>query len=113
MTNKTFRLTEDHIKLLRAANISWQNAEFGAPCVDGKRPYGNSNVIKDLIEILGIEVKTCPHCEEPLDLDEAPLCKIHLEVETALQIVLATGSFAPGLYDAGKYGSDWALVDAF
>jgi hypothetical protein len=40
-----FTVTDDHLRLLRRACVSWDQAEFGAPEVDCKRPYGSSNGI--------------------------------------------------------------------
>ena len=37
---KEFWLKEEHIKLLRAAYVQWNNCETGAPEIDPKRPYG-------------------------------------------------------------------------
>jgi hypothetical protein len=51
-----FTVTEDHLKLLRRAYIGWDDCEFGAPGIDPKRPYGNSDVIGDIAEILGEEL---------------------------------------------------------
>lgn len=49
--------TEDHITLLRRAYWRMSEVEFGAPEIDGKRPYGNSDVEGDLEELL-------PHLSE-------------------------------------------------
>jgi hypothetical protein len=92
-----FELTEDHIALLRNMWVQWQEDEFGAPEIDPKRPYGDSSVHKNLKEILG---------KRPI----ATLNKIHKETETALQIVLATGSFKPGWYEADQYDKNWVKV---
>jgi len=42
--HKTFVLTENHIKLLRKAYVTWEDGDFGAPSIDTRRPYGNSSV---------------------------------------------------------------------
>lgn len=105
---REFVLRENHLKLLKRMNITWWDAEFGAPCIDPKRPYGNSSVIADMAEILGIGGKNCPHCGELLEgLDEERLTNLHKEMETALQIVLSTQSFKAGTYTADKYSNDW------
>ena len=36
--------------------VGWQDCEYGAPEIDPKRPYGNSDVEGDIAEILGWEV---------------------------------------------------------
>jgi hypothetical protein len=86
--SETFRLTEEHIKLLHRAYVDWWDCDYGAPCIDCKRPYGNSGemVYKNICEIVGRE------------LTESQARKLHEELETALQIVLVTLSFKPGYY---------------
>ena len=107
-----FILTEEHIKLLSRMNVSWDDCEFGAPCIDPKRPYGNSSVISDMAEILGMAEEVCPHCDTPLkEQDEDKLYDLHKEMETALQVVLSTKSFKSGKYIASKYSNDWLLAD--
>jgi len=49
-------------KLLRSANLSWDDCEYGAPQIDPKRPYGNSNVPDDIREKLGMEDLTDDDC---------------------------------------------------
>lgn len=103
-----FVLTEDHLKLLRRANVCWQEYETGAPGIDGKRPYGNSFVAGDVCEIL----------EWPVDDDEGPTDEqrekamaIHDETLYALQITLTTGEMAPGEFTrANTWSSPWTRV---
>jgi len=52
MTNKQFELKQEHLTLLKKANVGWQDCEFGAPEINPKRPYGNSGVLEDMFEIL-------------------------------------------------------------
>ena len=111
MEHEYFTLTEEHIKLLSNAYVSWDDCEFGAPEIDPKRPYGNSDVLNDIAKIIGAEQKMCPHCGEALDeLDEEKFNKLHKETEIALQIILYTKSFIPGKYVKKGYGKDWELV---
>jgi hypothetical protein len=116
MKPEYFTLTEEHIKLLSNACISWDDCEFGAPSIDPKRPYGNSDVIGDIAEILGLKDKknVCPHCGESLDtLDEERLHKLHKETQIALQIILYTKSFVLGRYVKKDYGEKWKpVIDA-
>jgi hypothetical protein len=51
---RDFTVTDEHLRLLRHAYVSWFDAEFGAPSIDPKRPYGNSNVYGDMVEVLGL-----------------------------------------------------------
>jgi hypothetical protein len=102
-----FTVTEDHLKLLRRAYAGWDDCEFGAPAIDCKRPYGNSDVIGDIAEILGVETND----EGDVSPDEnARLIRLHGETATVLQIALATGEFRAGRYACDKYQSNWRPV---
>lgn len=98
-----FTVTGQHLKLLRRANVEWDDIEFGAPCIDGKRPYGNGDVIGDIAEILGRDL---PGGDYPENVEEA-LTKLHAETGIALQIALTTGEFREGRYVRDPLWSDW------
>jgi hypothetical protein len=98
---KKFKLTEDHIKLLRHMRVGWGYSETGAPEIDPKRPYGNSDVDGDIHKIL-----TGEYIPEDTDVNYD---KLHRQTETALQIVLRVGKFEPGVYVCDTYGSNWRL----
>lgn len=106
-----FTLTEEHVKLFRRIQIGWQYCETGAPEVDPKRPYGNSDVASDVIEILGWP-------KPPLDEDEekgpawdaihARALAVHYETHVALSVILCRSSFEPGTYvRSDRYKMDW------
>jgi len=105
----TFEVKEDHLKLLRNAYVWWDDAEFGAPGINPKRPYGNSYVIEDIAKILGISDNKRHEDDEPYYLpeDEARMNQLHKETEIVLQIILATGIFETGVYECGKYTRNW------
>jgi len=107
MENKYFDLKSEHIKLIENMNVSWWNAEYGAPCIDPKRPYGNSDVEEDICEILGFKKIEVDYEEKFLTKDLEYAAKIHEEMETALQVVLSSKSFEPGRYQCEKYGYKW------
>lgn len=100
-----FKVTEQHLTLLRNANVSWDGCEFGAPAIDCKRPYGNSDAYGDMLKLLNLPA--------PDDDGEIPdetrewLYDLHVALETALQVVLSTGQFKPGRYRAPKYTRNW------
>ena len=52
MKKTIFEVTENHLKLLRMMYVEWNDGEFGAPTISCKRPFGNSDVIQDVAEIL-------------------------------------------------------------
>lgn len=105
----TFKLTQNHIKLLQRMYVGWQNCETGAPEIDPKRPYGNSWVAGDVYEIIHGK---CPQGGLEDD-EEDEYLKLHEETADALQIVLVTKSFTPGKYvrDNPYNHRDWRLVE--
>jgi len=113
-----FELREEHVKLLAAAYVSWNECEFGAPGIDCKRPYGHSShseTMTAIAKILGEQRVTCPHCgESPApegdDADEQRWEKLHRETGTALQIILRCQTFEPGVYECDEYRTNWARV---
>ena len=49
-----FEVTEDHLKLVQRMYWQWDDHAYdGAPAVGLKRPYGNSDVMYDIAQILG------------------------------------------------------------
>ena len=117
--NEEFNLTEEHIKLLNNSYVSWFDGycDYGVACIDGKRPYGNSDVVGDIHEILTGETIDEDKLEEQgINYDEfcenlyTKYKKIHSETETALQIVLSTKAFEVGQYRKDGYGKNWTKV---
>jgi hypothetical protein len=127
-----FNLTENHIKLIRRMSVGYnEDCEYGAPEIDPKRPYGNSSVEQDILEIIGIKELRKGVYEVELngkhyllkgenkyniefegEEDEKlvkQVQKLHRETETALQIVLSRGSFDTGLFEEVSYGK-WEPV---
>lgn len=109
----SFDLTEAHITLLRKANVTWDNCEYGAPGIDTKRPYGNSSGIEiGIANLLGWDLFVDQDEEAHLTREQFDRARqIHEETLIALQIVLRTGSFATGTYTRPDvYGSKWEPV---
>lgn len=112
--DQKFELRPEHVKLLRATHITWYDVETGAPAIDGKRPYGNSDVALDVIDEVGRLVGWETDEDECTprqwrEQEEAALA-LHRETKTALQVVLYTGAFVPGTYRSDWYGRAWKLV---
>lgn len=118
-----FNLTETHLKLLKNMYVGWNDCEYGAPEIDPKRPYGNSNVENDMMKILGIKVQksfsfdgveyTAQANEDDDVLPDAlykKLRELHKETEIALQICLRFQTFEPGWYKRENSWSDWKRV---
>lgn len=104
-----FTVTDEHLRLLRRARISWDEAEFGAPGINPKRPYGNSDVFADIADILEVPESEWMDAYEDLIPDaEWRFLRLHVETAIALQIGLATGEFRPGRYVRGdEWDSTW------
>lgn len=109
-----FTLTDEHLALLRRMNVQWAGSdEFGSPCVDRKRPYGNGDVVGDMAKILGVqEVATDDDTQThwPPGTTER-MTALHRQTEVALDVVLSTGSFVAGDYVRKQYGEPWRLVE--
>lgn len=99
--DRRFIVREQHLKLLDSMWVGWDDCEFGAPAIDCKRPYGNSDVLGDMREILGAE-----------GADDDHLYALHREMQTVLQIGIATRAFREGEYVAPRYGVAWRPVAA-
>lgn len=108
-----FELTEEHVKLLRRAQVQWHDCEHGAPEIDPKRPYGNSYVDVDIAEILGEEPQGVDRFGDPDYSPEQKIYfqRIHRETEIALQIMLCVGCMELGIYEnAYDVSKNWKLV---
>jgi len=107
---ETFEIKNEHLELLKRAFVSWDSGEYGAPAINSKRPYGNSDVERDIAEIFGWKYDE----EEGLNEEQSKKAlTIHKETKTALQIALATQKFETGVYlNYEKYDdTKWRKVD--
>lgn len=89
-----FLVTYDHIQLLSSSYVYWDDCEFGAPGIDPKRPFGNSDVEKDYEDITG---KTFDY-------------RVYKQLETCLQILLDNLSIHAGLYRYDEEDDRWYEV---
>lgn len=112
---RKFLLKPEHIKLLREAYIDWNNCEFGAPSIDCKRPYGNSDVYGDIAEILGWDLIDDGWGEKVLTYEQRNYAaQLHKETQTALQIIVQEARLSWGTYETTtEYGNQWRRVDTF
>ena len=96
-----FTVQHEHLTLLRNSYIGYNNyTEFGAPRVDPKRPYGNSDVYLDIAEILGIEADGTDEYGDPVfsETQQESMHRTHFEMMLVLQILTANLSITPGRY---------------
>jgi len=90
-----FTLTEDHVKLLRRANVKYSgHCEWGYVGLDCKRPFGNGDLVGDMAKILGIEPVPTDDGEEhwPPGTHDRMVKLFEEELPVALAVVLA-GAF--------------------
>lgn len=108
MAIKQFRVLPEHCILLQNAYVRWNDCETGAPCIDPKRPYGNSDVTSDVARILNPELGEADLSDE----QEHYYLNLHQETQQALEIILQSGVMMPGLYqrDTSVYRSKWQWV---
>jgi hypothetical protein len=126
-----FRVTEDHLKLLRHAYyVYWDPGEgYGAAAINPKKPYGNSDVPQDVAKILEApdsDWDEAPDSDCEWDDEEAfppgvggrfkilradaadRFLRLHVEAGMALKIALATGEFQSGRYTrTNGWSNDW------
>lgn len=106
-----FELTEEHVKLLRAARVGWNGDEFGAPSIDPKRPFGNGDVMADMHELLAGEPWPPDPAADAVVLQRSYRA-LYLELRRALQVALSAGTFQAGIYESPKYRDRWTRADA-
>lgn len=132
MNKQRFEIKPEHLKLLQNFVVGWQDSEFGAPEIDPKRPYGNSDVEQDMLEILGLKElrsevfefelfskkyllkgknKYNIYLEGPEEKDLVEeLHKLHKETQLTLQICLMTQKFETGIFEEDEH-YDWRKVE--
>ncbi len=114
-SEREFELTEEHIALLRNLEFTMQDWEHpGAPGADPKRPYGNSghNAICDIAEMLDIAKPAdgADYNKNEWEEWESEVLAIWNGTSDALQIILDTQSFEPGIYIKER-GFQWVRKD--
>ena len=104
-----FIVTEQHIKLLAHLWIKWELTayEHGVPCVDSKRPYGNSGILGEIIDILDLPYKYDEDLDGYSDEVESIIRQFHHETLICMQILVRNASIKPGEYVAGKHDQNW------
>lgn len=108
-----FEINEDHLRLLRRMNFRWEDDCYdGAPAVDCKRPYGNSDVWLDVAEITGIvPTEDDDNGEQHYPKGTREKCMVlHREAGTALEIVMQFQSFEIGKFARNNPWGDWRRI---
>lgn len=114
-----FVVTENHLKLLPRVQIGWhfepKNYNLGHFYQDVVRPYGNSDWIGDIAEIIGV----APDMQNPNDEDdkwfseslEFFLVCHHIDMMVVMEILCQNLSIVAGTYKRySPYGGKWELI---
>lgn len=109
--NKKLVVKEHHLKLLKELYIDWNNDGFGAPCVDPKRPFGNSDVFKDMARILCLDMPDEETQFEKYKRFEDSLYKGYTELKDCLQILCQQFTITTGTYECNEYSNIWVKID--
>ena len=90
-----FTLTSEHVALLKRMLVEWEDEPYdGAPAINSKRPYGNSDVCGDVAEIVGLTPSEDDDGEKQWPKGTRERClALHRETEKALQICLTAQVF--------------------
>lgn len=112
---KTFRLTEDHLKLLKAGYYSRSCCITEAPGLDEKRPFGNGSWHEDVLEILDIDryielgegsddddydlIYGDEYMDSTIEFMAECIDKMYDDLQYAMAIVLKCQTFEPGVYE--------------
>lgn len=125
-----FELKQEHLDLLKQVNIGWNECEFGAPEIDPKRPYGDSDIENNIAEIIKLkkDKTTIDFDKEEYAafddkqeyFDEAEwnektqdlLKDLHKQTQIALEIILHNQTFKLGKYKRKDYYSTdkWEFI---
>lgn len=130
-TVNSFEVTDFHLALVSGLSFTWiEGAYDGAPAVDPKRPYGNSDVLTDLAliyaESKGYRLinedtyrmlfrKADGSLFQPDESFEDWLFKVHREMPIVLQILASNNlvGIAAGVYrEVAPYSQRWEAVDS-
>ncbi len=107
----TFEVHDDHLKLMKRTYFSWDHCEYGAPSVNPKRPYGNSDVEHDIAGVLGLELAEDDYGSLRLSEEQSEYCaNRHLEMEAFFQILCRFGEIPSGKYAREATYHKWEKV---
>lgn len=101
MRSQKVTVTEEHIALLRRMYVNWDDDAYdGAPAIDIKRPYGNSDVLGDVAEILGWPLTKDRWGEEVMTEEQGERARVlHESMADVLQVLVQNPTdFGPGVW---------------
>ena len=114
-----FEVTSDHIKLLKRMNFRNEIVlDMNLPALDAKRPFGNSDVIADVLEIIGaipegenfhdwiIELSS-----EEFDAVRKRVFGLIDQLPTVLMILTQNLAITEGIYVSKRYFEAYSLLE--
>lgn len=114
-----FEVTSDHIKLLKRMNFRNELLlDMNLPALDAKRPFGNSDVVADVLEIIG----AVPEGEnfydwldslnsEEFDAVRKRVFKLIDQLPTVLTILAQNLSITTGVYVSERFFENYSLLE--
>ena len=115
-----FELKENHVKLLKHLNWSIKSDQIVSRGNDdeeyGDSPFGGDDLIEDMCIILNGKPKNFNPLDDEVLVSELSeeekdnLLELFNELPMALEIILYSGSFEPGLYKTKWYDKNWKTV---
>lgn len=95
----TFVLTQAHIDLVKRLNVKMAGDDaYGnlvVPCIDDKRPFGNSYMLGDVLRVMGVtEDGHGTYTDEQVKAARLLLC----DLPAAYRIMMENATFMPGVY---------------
>lgn len=105
MDSKKFMLKKEHIMLAEALNFTIAtNNKYNNKYVPGismTRPFGNSHVLYNVMDRLGMLNEKGEYSQEDAEIAEMLL----IELPVALEIILQQKTFKPGMYEVSPCGA--------
>lgn len=114
-----FEVTSDHIKLLKRMNFRNEIVlDMNLPALDAKRPFGNSDVIADVLEIIGAipEGENFHDWINELSSEEFDAVRKRVfglidQLPTVLMILTQNLAITEGIYVSKRYFEAYSLLE--
>jgi len=108
--NTVFDVKEEHLKLLEEACWEHDDSMYdGAAGMNLKRPYGNSDILRDICRAIGEKPFKDHEGEEHYSEEQyEKAMSLHEELHIVLAIICTTRKVEPGRYiSTSDFGHSW------
>lgn len=109
-----FTVLPEHVALLSHMQVTWhspadeEDEVNGAPAIDPVCPYGDSDILNDVANIIGITPVNCSFPQRHMQR----MRLLHRDTALVLQIFLQTKRVRPGTYQRESSNAEWVYVGA-